>query len=60
MERTQPEMIQRKHGVIQIFFDGVEVFSTENANDECCENFTDNNKEPEVVEMRWTEWLFTL
>lgn len=52
MERHQPEMIQQEPRVIQIFFDSVEVFRTEDSN-ECYEKFADTNKEPEVIEMRW-------
>ena len=32
MESYQPEMIQQQPGVIQIFLDGVEIFTTEDGN----------------------------
>lgn len=54
MERHQPEMIQQQPGVIQIFFDDVEVLRTQNGNDEAhYENFADASQQPEMIEMRW-------
>jgi hypothetical protein len=41
METHQPEIIQQQPGVIQIFLDGVEIFSTEDGNDECSKNLAD-------------------
>lgn len=53
MERHQPEIIQQQPGVIQIFLDGVEVFSTEDGNDKYFANLPDTSKQPEVLEMTW-------
>ena len=53
METHQPEIIQQQPGVIQIFLDGVEIFSTEDGNDECSKNLADTSQQPEVLEMTW-------
>lgn len=53
MEPYQPELIQQQPGVIQIFVDGVEIFTTKDGNDECSENLVDISQQPELLEMTW-------